>query len=94
VSLEVVERLAATASPGKEHASSSCPDSHRGELIVLFTEDPHLKRDQLQHALRQMGLPELALPRRIVHVDKLPLLPTGKKDYVTIKKMAEEVVPT
>lgn len=90
VSLEVVERLATAASPGSGHASSSCPDPARGERIVLFTEDPDLKREQLQQVLRQMGLSELALPKRIVHVDKLPLLPTGKKDYVTIQKMAEE----
>jgi acyl-[acyl-carrier-protein]-phospholipid O-acyltransferase/long-chain-fatty-acid--[acyl-carrier-protein] ligase len=92
VSLEVVEKIAVTASPGSEHASSALPDSNRGEAIVLFTQDSTLKRDQLQAAARNLGLPELAIPRKIVHVERIPLLPTGKKDYVTIKKMAEDLV--
>ena len=34
------------------------------------------------------GFPKLAVPRKIVHVEALLLLGTGKIDYVTLKQWA------
>ena len=90
VSLEAVEKLAAAASPGAAHAASTQPDASRGETILLFSTDPQLTRDRLQTAARDGGWPEIAVPRRIIQVDALPLLGTGKIDYVTLKQMAEK----
>ena len=89
VSLEVSERIAAEASPKLPLAASTKSWPDRGELIVLFTQDPELRRVQLVAAARRLGLPELAVARRIVHVEKLPLLGSGKCDYVKLKSMAE-----
>jgi len=90
VSLEVVEKIATAASPAHQHAATTQSDVQRGESIVLFTTDPALARDALLQAARAQGSPELAVPRRIVAVEALPLLGTGKTDYVTLKKMAQE----
>jgi acyl-[acyl-carrier-protein]-phospholipid O-acyltransferase/long-chain-fatty-acid--[acyl-carrier-protein] ligase len=90
ISLEVVEKIATAASPGAPHAASSQPDEQRGEAIVLFTTDPSLTRDRLQEASRAGGHPEIALPRKIVNVEALPLLGTGKVDYVALKRLAAE----
>ncbi|QID16739.1 bifunctional acyl-ACP--phospholipid O-acyltransferase/long-chain-fatty-acid--ACP ligase [Nitrogeniibacter mangrovi] len=89
VSLEVVERLAATARPDAQHAVSTRPDAAKGEALVLFTTDAGLERDALVAAARAQGVAELAVPRQIVAVDALPLLGTGKTDYVTLKQWAE-----
>ena len=94
VSLEVVERIAALAQPKFEHASTALKDSQRGEMIVLLTPDRDLRREQLQAAARELGAPELAVPRRILYIDKLPMLGNGKKDYVTIGKLAEQMTQT
>jgi acyl-[acyl-carrier-protein]-phospholipid O-acyltransferase/long-chain-fatty-acid--[acyl-carrier-protein] ligase len=91
VSLELVERIAAAAQPKFLHASATLKDSARGEMIILFTADPGLKRDSLQAAAREMGAPEIAIPRRVIHLEKLPLLGNGKKDYVTLGRMAAEI---
>lgn len=91
ISLEVVEKMAALASPTHQHATSTQPDAQRGEAIVLFTTDATLNRERMQEAARTLGHPELAVPRKMMRVDALPLLGTGKIDYVTLKKMAEGV---
>lgn len=89
VSLEVVETIARAASPEATHAASTAADPARGEAIVLFTTDAHLARDQLAAAARTLGASELAVARRIVAVEELPLLGTGKVDYLRLKAMAE-----
>lgn len=89
VSLEVVEKMAAMASPSAAHAASTQADPQRGETIVLFTTDAALTRDSLQTVARDNGWPEIAVPRKIQRVDALPLLGTGKLDYVTLKTWAE-----
>lgn len=89
VSLEVVEKIANSASREHQHAASTQADVQRGETIILFTTDPDLTRDKLQPIAKQMGYPEIAVARKVVKLDALPLLGTGKTDYVSLKKLAE-----
>ncbi len=89
VSLEVVEKIANTAAPEHQHAATTQTDPNRGENIVLYTTDPALKREDLQVVAKNLGAPELAIARKIILLEEIPLLGTGKTDYVTLKKMAE-----
>jgi acyl-[acyl-carrier-protein]-phospholipid O-acyltransferase/long-chain-fatty-acid--[acyl-carrier-protein] ligase len=89
VSLESVERIAAAAAPGAMHAASTRPDSSKGEAIVLFTTAPALGRDQLSASAKTLGLSELAVPRVVINLPEIPLLGTGKTDYVRLKGLAE-----
>ncbi len=92
VSLEVVEKLAEAASPAALHAAVNLPDERRGEMIVICTQDPALDRARLQEAARELGAPELAIPRRVIHVPKIPLLGNGKKDYPRLNALVEELI--
>jgi acyl-[acyl-carrier-protein]-phospholipid O-acyltransferase/long-chain-fatty-acid--[acyl-carrier-protein] ligase len=90
VSLETVEKIATQASPNAQHAASTQADAQRGENIVLFTTDAALAKDALQSAGKILGAPELAIPKKIVMVEAIPLLGTGKTDYVKLKEMADQ----
>ena len=90
VSLELAEKLAERVSPKSVHASTTRPDPKRGEMILLLTQDKNLKREQLVQAARDLGSPELAVPRQIIYVDKIPLLGSGKKDYPAVQQIAEQ----
>jgi len=91
VSLETVESIANHASPQHQHAATTSPDAQRGENIMLYTTDNSLNREQLGNSAKILGSPELAIARKIIWVNALPLLGTGKTDYVTLKKMAEDL---
>ncbi|MGW8182583.1 MAG: hypothetical protein ACWGMT_01360 [Burkholderiales bacterium] len=56
---------------------------------MLFTTDSALDRITLLKAAREIGAPELAVAKRIVHLAELPVLGSGKTDYVGLKAMAE-----
>ncbi|MBF0134967.1 MAG: bifunctional acyl-ACP--phospholipid O-acyltransferase/long-chain-fatty-acid--ACP ligase [Magnetococcales bacterium] len=89
ISLEVVEQIASQAAPGFLHAASTRADAAKGEALILFTTAPALDRKQLLAAAKNLGAPELAVPRLLQKIDALPLLGSGKTDYVTLKKMAD-----
>ena len=89
VSLETVENIANHASPSHQHAATTQADAQRGESIVLFTTDGTLNRDQLGSSAKELGSPEIAIARKLIVVETLPLLGTGKTDYVTLKNLAD-----
>lgn len=91
VCLEMVEDIARSASADAMHAATCAADLQRGEAIILFTTDSSLTREQLAAAAHSLGYPEIAVPRRIRVVDDLPLLGSGKVDYVKLKLLGDQV---
>ena len=87
ISLELVERLAVLACPEGQHAASSRPDESKGEALVLFSTVA-LSNELLARTAREQGMPALAVPRDLRQLEALPLLGTGKTDYVTLKQLA------
>jgi len=53
-----------------------------------------LGREQLGAAAKALGAPELAVPRIVHTVSEIPLLGSGKTDYVRLKQMAEGTAGT
>jgi non-ribosomal peptide synthetase component E (peptide arylation enzyme) len=54
-----------------------------GELVLFSTID--LTREQANAAIRQAGLSPLHQVRRVVRLERLPLLGSGKVDYRALR---------
>ncbi len=89
VSLTAVEGLASAVWPEARHAVVSVPDSRKGEKLVLVTDRKDAEVARLAEWARSHGAPELAVPKKILRVGEVPVLGTGKTDYVAIQQMAE-----
>lgn len=90
VPLNAVEAKVEAAMPDHAHAVVAVPDKKKGEQLVLVTTDPALDRQRLAEILKRGGLSELMAPRIILHVPELPVLGSGKTDYVTVNRIARE----
>lgn len=91
VSLAVVENCASAIWPDAMHAAATLPDSRKGEQIVLLTDNPDVNRSDILAWAQNHGVSELSVPRRILHVDEIPVLGTGKLDYGAIQRRAKEL---
>jgi acyl-[acyl-carrier-protein]-phospholipid O-acyltransferase/long-chain-fatty-acid--[acyl-carrier-protein] ligase len=90
VSLPAVEGYAGKAFPGFDHAVVARPDPKKGEQLVLFTTSKEATTKAFQVWARANGVTELALPKEIRALDAIPVLGTGKTDYVTLDRMGRE----
>jgi acyl-[acyl-carrier-protein]-phospholipid O-acyltransferase/long-chain-fatty-acid--[acyl-carrier-protein] ligase len=91
VPLGAVEDFVARVWPEATHAVVSVPDAKRGEQLVLVTDHGDPSRGALATAARDAGLPEIYVPRAIARVDAIPILGTGKIDYVNVGRLASEL---
>jgi acyl-[acyl-carrier-protein]-phospholipid O-acyltransferase / long-chain-fatty-acid--[acyl-carrier-protein] ligase len=87
VSLAVVENVASALWPDCDHAAVAVPDPRKGEQVVLMTTNREANRHDIVGWAQNHGVPEIAVPRRIVYVDEVPVLGTGKTDYVKVQTM-------
>jgi acyl-[acyl-carrier-protein]-phospholipid O-acyltransferase/long-chain-fatty-acid--[acyl-carrier-protein] ligase len=92
VSLNAVEGYAATVWPNNAHAAIALPDSRKGERIILFTDNPHAQAEDLLAWAKANGAPEIAIPKRLVNVDAIPVLGSGKTDYVALGRIAADLL--
>lgn len=90
VSLGAVEMLVQSLWPEDNHAAVAVPDKRRGERIVLVTTADEAEPDALRKFGKAHGAAELMVPNDIVKVDALPVLGSGKTDYVSTRKLAME----
>lgn len=84
VSLPAVEGYAAACWPESDNAVVTRPDPSKGEQLVLFTTASEAEHKALQQWGKTNGISELMIPRDIRVVEELPVLGTGKIDYVTL----------
>jgi acyl-[acyl-carrier-protein]-phospholipid O-acyltransferase/long-chain-fatty-acid--[acyl-carrier-protein] ligase len=91
VSLSAVEAMAAAIWQHDASVAVSIPDQRKGERIVLLTTCKDAMRDAVQRYAKAIGASELSVPTDIRIVDKVPLLGSGKVDYVTATALAKDI---
>ncbi len=89
ISLSAVEALVAEVWPGELSVVVAIPDPRKGERLILLTRKAGATRDAILRHARLKGLSELAVPSQIVTVDSIPLLGSGKADYVAALALAQ-----
>ncbi len=90
VSLAVVENCASAVWPDNFHAAAILPDPKKGEQVILVTDRKDAPRGLLLAWAQSHGVPEIAVPKKIVTVDEVPVLGTGKIDFLKVRTLAEE----
>lgn len=90
VSLSVAELVAQSVWGQYEHAVVSIPDERKGEQLVLVTTNPTPRREELSAYAAKEGISALAVPSQMMPVPKLPLLGTGKTDYVGVATLVRQ----
>ncbi len=89
VSMAAAEALAVQLWPDAQHAVLSQPDERKGEQLVLLTTQPGAAGRDLLAFARTRGVPEIAVPRMVRVVDKVPVMGSGKTDYPAAQRMLE-----
>jgi acyl-[acyl-carrier-protein]-phospholipid O-acyltransferase / long-chain-fatty-acid--[acyl-carrier-protein] ligase len=90
VSLAVVENCATAIWPENQHVAITRPDAKKGEQIILISDYADADRATLMTWAQSHGVPELAVPRKIVFVPTIPVLGSGKVDFVAAAKLLNE----
>ncbi len=88
VSLAAVEALAGELWPDALTAVASIPDARKGEKLIMLTEAENADRKAFMEFAKSKGAMDLMIPAE-VHVDKVPILGTGKVDFVGVKNWVE-----
>lgn len=89
VSLSAAEALAAELSPATLSVVISVPDMRKGERLVLVTTDRDVTRQRFQQLAKAKGASELMVPAQVMIVDHVPVLGSGKTDYVAVAELVK-----
>ncbi len=90
VSLSAVEALAADLSPSVLSVVVSIPDLRKGEKLVLLTTDKEVTRQRFQQLAKAKGAADLMVPAEVMIIDSVPVLGSGKTDYVAATELVKE----
>lgn len=89
---ETVEDLINKALGGSDDerkiAIVGVPDEAKGEALILLSADPEVDLHDLRTKLTNDGIPALWVPKKIVDVEAIPILASGKLDIKSCEVMA------
>ena len=65
------------------------PDEAKGEALILLSSDPDINLQDLRAKLTEEGIPALWIPKKIVKVEAIPILASGKLDIKSCEGLAQ-----
>lgn len=86
ISLASVEEAMQEIWPDYQHAVTMIHGATR-ETLAAVTTMPEMSRDVLRKKFAEIGMAEISIPKKIVHMAEIPLLGNGKTSYVELDEM-------
>jgi long-chain-fatty-acid--[acyl-carrier-protein] ligase len=86
ISLPAIEEILTAKFPGEEEpilAVSATPGDDHPEIVLFITFD--LEREEANRIIREFGFSALHSIRRTIRVETIPVLGTGKIDYLALE---------
>ena len=90
ISLASSEQVVNDVWPNFQHAIVSLPDERKGEVLILVTTYKDANANELIGKAK--GISPINLPRKFVIVEKVPVLGTGKINYVEVTELAKTII--
>lgn len=90
ISLSAVEEAIRLLWPEYQHGIVSKPDVKKGEQIVLVTNYKEAEASAILLHFRAIGFAEISLPRKIIYLEQLPVLGSGKTDYLSMQNLVTD----
>jgi acyl-[acyl-carrier-protein]-phospholipid O-acyltransferase/long-chain-fatty-acid--[acyl-carrier-protein] ligase len=88
VSLLMIEEAINTLWPDSRNAAIAISEPKRGEAIMIFTTKKDPSREEIAQFFHSSGYAEIFCPRKVMFIDEIPVLGTGKTDYVSLQEIA------
>ena len=66
------------------------PDEAKGEALILLSSDPDIDLKELRGKLTEEGIPALWIPKKIIDVEAIPILASGKLDIKSCEGLARD----
>ncbi|WP_247747169.1 AMP-binding protein [Alkalihalobacillus sp. BA299] len=89
VSLNLVEEIVAQCFDDIGFAAVSIGDKRKGEKIVLFTNHEEFNMRELKRFVKAQKHSALLIPQEVMQIEEIPLLGSGKTDYVKLEQLAK-----
>ena len=90
VSLAAVEEIAGYVWPENLSAVAAVNDERKGERLILITDASKASRSDFLAYAKARGVQDLMVPAEVRVVDRVPVLGTGKIDFVGVAALVKE----
>ncbi|MDR0645482.1 MAG: acyl-[ACP]--phospholipid O-acyltransferase [Elusimicrobiota bacterium] len=91
ISLGAVEAALSKLWPDFIHAVIRLPDEKHGERLYLYTTNPSADLKKIHEFFHAQGLPELWIPKHMEILETMPLMGSGKVDYVKLEESQRQI---
>lgn len=88
ISLTATEQIIHDIWPDAQHVVVSIPDERKGEQLVLITTHENANSKELIEQAK--GISGINLPKKFITVEHVPVLATGKTNYIQATELALE----
>ena len=89
ISLSQIEEFPKKLWPDNNNVVCSIKDNTKGEALILLTDNKKADLSVLTNFMKEEGLSNLYLPKKIKIISEFPILGSGKINYKKLQKISE-----